>query len=104
MMVYVGARFSQFHYMILDQNAGVIDSLRDSWEATRGRVSTLILVFMLAFSLILGGLLACLVGLLFTGPFTSLMLAVAYLSLTGQPIGGDSRAPEHWDEEITEGS
>jgi hypothetical protein len=104
MMAYVGARFSQFHFMILDQHAGVIDSLRDSWEATRGRVATLILVFMLSFALILGGLLACLVGFLVTGPFTSLMLAVAYLSLTGQPIGQASHAQEPWDEEMTEGT
>jgi hypothetical protein len=90
--------------MILDQNAGVIDSLRDSWEATRGRVATLILVFMLSFALILGGLLACLVGFLVTGPFTSLMLAVAYLSLTGQPIGRASHTPEPWDEEMAEES
>ncbi len=34
----------------------------------------------------LGGLLACFVGLLFTVPFTGLMLAVTYLSLTGQPL------------------
>ncbi len=102
MIAYVGARFSQFHFMILDQNAGVIDSLRLSWEATRGSVATLLLVFMLSFALILGGLLACLVGFLVTGPFTSLMLAVAYLSLTGQPIGRASDGEEVWDEEMTE--
>jgi hypothetical protein len=59
---------------------------------------------MLTFALILGGLLACLVGFLFTGPFASLMLAVAYLSLTGQPIGRESDAQEPWDEEMSEGS
>ena len=40
---YVAARFSQAHYLILDHNAGVIDSLRSSWEATHQRVGTLIL-------------------------------------------------------------
>jgi hypothetical protein len=103
-MVYVGSRFSQYQYMILDQNAGVLDSLRDSWEATRGRVATLLLVFMLWFSLILGGLVACLVGILFTGPFASLMLAVAYLSLTGQPIGRASQESEIWDQDVIEES
>jgi hypothetical protein len=104
MMSYVGARFSQFHFMIFDQHAGVIDSLRLSWEATRGRVGTMILVFMLSFALILGGLLACLVGFLVTGPFTSLMLAVTYLSLTGQPVGRDSHPRDAWDDEMTEES
>jgi hypothetical protein len=32
------------------------------------------------------------------------MLAVAYLSLTGQPIGRASHTPEPWDEEMVEGS
>ena len=58
---------------------------------------------MLSFALILGGLLACLVGFLITGPFTSLMLAVAYLSLTGQPIGQASQVREPWDEDRVEG-
>jgi hypothetical protein len=96
---YVAARFSQFHFMIIDQNAGVIDSLRFSWESTRGCVGTLFLVFTLLFVINLAGLLACLVGVLFTAPFTSLMLAVAYLSLTNQPIGGESRAREIWYED-----
>ena len=65
---------------------------RLSWEATRGRVGTLILVFMLVFRIILGGLLACLVGILVTGPFTSLMLAVAYLSLTEPADRPDERS------------
>jgi hypothetical protein len=89
---YVAARFSQFHLMIIDQNAGVIDALRFSWEATRGSVGTLFLVFTLLFVINLGGLLACLVGIVFTAPFTSLMLVVAYLSLTNQPVGSGSRA------------
>jgi len=43
-------------------------------------------------------LLACFVGLLFTVPFTGLMLAVTYLSMTGQPLGGKKPAPGSWDE------
>ena len=43
--IYVSARFSQFPYMIVDHNAGALDSLRWSWEATRGRVGTLVVVY-----------------------------------------------------------
>ena len=96
--IYISLRFSQFPYMILDHNAGAVDSLRFSWEATRGRVGTLNAVYALLFLLNLGGLLACFVGLLFTLPFTGLMLAVTYLSLTGQPLGGRKPAPGSWDE------
>ncbi len=96
--IYVSARFSQFSYMILDHNAGAVDSLRWSWEVTRRRVSTLIVVYAMLLVINLGGLLACFVGLLFTVPFTGLMLAVTFLSLTGQPLGGKKPAPGSWDE------
>jgi len=97
-MIYVSMRFSQFPYMILDHNAGVVDSLRLSWEATHGRVGTLSVVYAMLCVINLGGLLACFVGLLFTVPFSGLMLAVTYLSLTGQPLGGKKPAPGSWDE------
>ena len=96
--IYVAARFSQFPYMILDHNAGAVDSLRFSWQATRGRVGTLSVVYTMLCVINLGGLLACFVGLLFTVPFTGLMLAVTYLSLTGQPLDGKKPAPGSWDE------
>jgi hypothetical protein len=101
--VYVAIRFSQFHFMILDRNAGVVDSLRFSWESTRRGVATLILIFVLVFLINFGGLLACFVGILVSAPFTSLMLAVTYLSLTGQPLGWEKLQVAYWDEEFQEG-
>jgi hypothetical protein len=96
--IYVSMRFSQFPYMILDHNAGPVDSLRFSWEVTRRRVGTLNVVYAMLCLINLGGFLACFVGLLFTVPFTGLMLAVTYLSMTGQPLGGKKPAPQSWDE------
>ena len=96
--LYVATRFSQFPYMILDHNAGAVDSLRFSWEATRRRVWTLSVVYSMLCLINLGGLLTCCVGLLFTIPFTGLMLGVTYLSITGQPLGGRKPAPGLWDE------
>jgi len=96
--IYVAMRLSQFPYMILDHNAGAVDALRFSWEATRRRVGTLNLVYTMLFLINLGGFLACFVGLIFTMPFTGLMLVVTYLSMTGQPLGGKKPAPGPWDE------
>jgi len=93
----LAARLSQFGYFILDTNAGVIQSLGASWEVTRGRVMTLFLVYGSVGLINLGGVLACFVGLLFTAPFTGLLLAVAYLSLTGQPVGQGPPVYEDWD-------
>ena len=97
---YVAMRCSQFAYMIVDRNAGVLDSLTDSWQATRSRVVTLILVYILWLAINVGGLLAYGVGVFFTVPFTSLMLAVTYLSLTGQPLVGWEEALEDGDRKI----
>ncbi len=96
--IYVAMRFSQFPFMILDHNAGAVDALRFSWEATYRRVGTLNLVYTMLFLINLGGFLACCVGLIFTLPFTGLMLAVTYLSMTAQPLGGRKPAPGPWDE------
>jgi hypothetical protein len=96
---YLSARLSQFQLMIIDENAGVIDSLALSWQATRGRVGTLLVVFAFLALICLAGLLACLVGLLFTLPIAYLMLAVTYLSLTEQPIGRGKEGVESEDDE-----
>ncbi|MBV8487528.1 MAG: hypothetical protein JO161_04565 [Planctomycetaceae bacterium] len=93
----LAARFSQFGYFILDMNTGVIQSLQASREVTRGHIVTLIFVYGAICLINLGGLLACFVGLLFITPFTGLVLAVVYLSLTGQPVGEGSFTYGDWD-------
>lgn len=96
---HVAVRLYLFQYMIVDQNAGVVDSLILSWEATRGRVGTLLLIFLCASLLCLAGLLACFVGILFTAPIAYLMLTVTYLSLTEQPLGEEKPEIAFWDED-----
>jgi hypothetical protein len=95
--IILAARLSQFGYFILDMNAGVIQSLQASREVTRGRVMTMFFIYGMVVVINLGGLLACFVGLLFTVPFTGLLMAVAYLSLTGQPVGQGPPAYEDWN-------
>ncbi len=102
-VLYVSVRFSQFPYMIVDQNASALDSLRGSWEATRGRSGTLALVYAMLLVINLAGLLACFVGLIFTIPYSTLVLAVTYLSMTGLPVGGGKSEQGSWDEIAFEG-
>ena len=77
--------FSQFWYVIVDRNAGIIESLGLSKRLTDGNKVTLLGIYLLVFLINLGGLLACCIGLLFTASFTTLLGAVIYLALTGQP-------------------
>jgi hypothetical protein len=57
------------------------------------------LVYALVSLINLAGLLAFVVGLLFTVPFTSLLLVVTYLSLTRQPVGQARALTDGWDDE-----
>ena len=85
-MLFVAIRFSQFYYLIVERGAGPLEALRLSMEVTRGRVLGLIGLFLLTMLVNIGGLLACGIGLIVTGPFSVLMLAVTYLALVGGPV------------------
>ncbi len=82
LVLVVLARLGQFGYLILDRNAGVLESLRDSWRLTRGRVTTVLLMYLAHVAINLAGGLAFCVGLFFTVPLTSLLLATTYDALS----------------------
>jgi hypothetical protein len=82
--IIVALRMSQFHYLIIDRDAGVLDSFRLSSQVTRDKAGVVFVIFLLTAAINLGGFLACFVGLFFTLPFTLLLLVVTYLALTGQ--------------------
>lgn len=78
--------FSQFYYLILDRNVGVMDSLKLSREVTTGNKLTLFVLGLLSGLLgVVVILLTCGVGLLAVAPFMALLGAVTYLIMTGQP-------------------
>jgi uncharacterized membrane protein len=77
--------FSQFLMLIVDRNAGVIDSLRLSKQLTDGNKVTLFVISLLGFLLMMAGVLALCVGALVAGAFLTLLRPVVYLLLSGQP-------------------
>jgi hypothetical protein len=81
----ISARLGQFAYLVIDRNAGVVESHRLSWELTRGRSATVFLVYLAQLALNLAGLLAFYVGLFVTLPLTGLLSAVTYNALCGHP-------------------
>jgi hypothetical protein len=83
LLVYLSARLAMFYYLAIDRDAGVVDSLRWSWEMTRDRALPIIAIYLLTLLINLGGALACLVGLIFTIPLTALIMVVTYLALAG---------------------
>ncbi len=90
-------RFGQFFYLVIDQNGGVIDSLRLSWQLTKNRVWTLIKIFILQVGIVLAGVLACLVGVIFAVPLAILLQVVSYLILIGNTGTAAKPSLQTWE-------
>lgn len=77
--------YSQFYYLIIDRDVGVLESFSLSREITTGNKLTLFVIWVLIGLLNMAGVLPCFLGLLFTIPFTALLNLIVYLAMTGQP-------------------
>lgn len=86
--VILALMFSQFTYLIVDRNAGVLESLSLSTRIMEGNKAMLFVLLLLQGLINNVGMLACGVGMLFTIPFVVMMNAVAYLMISGQPTAG----------------
>ncbi len=84
--------FSQFLYLIVDRNVGVIDSLKLSSQITSGNKLTLFAIGLVLFGLGILAILPCFLGLIVLVPFSMLLHAVMYLSMSGQPTA--EQAPQ----------
>jgi phage FluMu protein Com len=90
---YVMLTLSQFYYLILDRNVGIMESFTLSQQLMSGNKLTLFLIWLV--TMLLGALLTiltCGLGALAVMPFISLMAAVIYLTITGQPTADPLRA------------
>jgi phage FluMu protein Com/uncharacterized membrane protein len=85
---YVVLLFSQVFYVIADRDAGPIEALKMSAQATKGNKLTLILLFLvIGSSALLGIALTCFVGAIIVYPIAALTGAVTFLEMTGQKPG-----------------
>jgi uncharacterized membrane protein len=75
--------FMSFMFVV-DQNLGPIDALKASWAATRGHKMHLFLFGLVALAMVLGGYIACFVGVLAVIPILSVAHAIIYLRLSGR--------------------
>jgi hypothetical protein len=82
--IILALRLSMFYLLIIDRDAGILDSLRLSYELTRGKAGMLFVIYLIAGFVNLLGVLACFIGLIFTLPYGALLPIVTYLALTGQ--------------------
>jgi len=66
---------------IVDQESGSSESISQSWTLTKGHFWFITLLFLVMLGLNILGAMALFVGLLFTVPFSSLILIIAYRHL-----------------------
>jgi uncharacterized membrane protein len=76
--IYVAVRLMFFTYYIVDKDAGVMDSLKMSWNLTKGGVINLFLLSLLFIFVNFIGALLFGIGLAVTMPLTFLATAVLY--------------------------
>lgn len=96
--IYISSRLALYYYLIIDGNAGVFDSLQQSWQLCRGNVGTIVLVCCLQAAIVLAGVVAFCVGLIIAVPLASLLLPVTYLALTGTRSTSSDKPELVWDE------
>lgn len=76
--IMIACRFGQFQKAIVDRDLGVFESFRYSFEITRNNSMNLIGLFLMGLLIMLAGIIALCVGVVFAVPFFSVSTAIAY--------------------------
>ena len=82
--IYVATALWPFMYFIVDRDAGIVDSLRLSFQHTKGNKLQFILLGLVSAGLAILGFVALVVGVLVSYSLTMLMFANGYLMISGQ--------------------
>jgi uncharacterized membrane protein len=77
--------FWPFSYVIVDQDTGVIEAFRKSFELASGNLLSIFVLILAAIGINMLGEMACLVGVVFSMPLATLVFAVAYCRMSRQP-------------------
>jgi phage FluMu protein Com/uncharacterized membrane protein len=84
--------FSQYYYLIIDRNLGVMDSLNTAKEISNGNKATLLMIGLACLGITIVAAIPCGLGLIIASPYFALLYAVIYLAMTGQPTVDQLRA------------
>ncbi|MDD3061464.1 MAG: DUF975 family protein [Massilibacteroides sp.] len=79
--IYLAIRLQFYATFIIDEDCGAIESLKRSWEITKGQVIPLLLLFLSMIGISLLGFILLGVGIFITIPITYAMYAIAYRNL-----------------------
>ena len=76
--VFLLLRLGSYMNAIVEKDMGIFESLKYSWNLTRGNTLNLFVVFLFSILIVIAGCLALIVGLLFAFPMMWVMWVVAY--------------------------
>lgn len=85
--IYLAIKLQFYSFLIVDKNAGVMDSLKKSWTLTQGAALDLFLFTLAIIILNILGAIVLLVGLLVTIPTTTMASIYVYRKLLSQTPG-----------------
>ncbi len=85
--IYLAIRLQFYSFLIVDKNAGVVDSLKKSWALTQGTALNLFLFTLLIVILNIVGAIVLFVGLIVTIPTTTMAAVYVYRKLLSQTPG-----------------
>lgn len=91
--IYIAVRMSQFQFAIVDRNLGPIDGIKASWTMTKGNFWNLFLLGLASVGIVVLGMIALGVGLLWAYPTVMLAAVAAYLCM-GLGAGALANAPK----------
>lgn len=97
--LYFGIKYHFFGYIIVEQDMGVLDALKKSWQITNGAWWDLFVLFILLWLIALAGVVLCGIGLLFAWPIIFMAVVYAYKRVSDtaprlvEPIEIDTTPP-----------
>ena len=80
--IYLALRLQYCYALIVDENCGVIESLKRSWNITQGHVMRLFVLFLIQFLICIIGVIALGIGIFVAVPLVALMYSYSYRKLT----------------------
>jgi uncharacterized membrane protein len=82
--IILSIRLGFFDYLIVDKNSRIVESLKKSWEITKGNTWNLFLLYILLGLINLLGFFALIVGLFWSIPTTMIAEAFVYRKLSSE--------------------
>lgn len=84
--IYLALRLQFYYASMVDENTGIIESLKRSWEITQGKTISLFILMLIMILISIIGCIALFVGIFVAAPLTTLMYGYTYRKLTAPTV------------------